>query len=77
MDQQACRQLSADMAHGARVVLRYMEGQADNFIYWAQQLAERKHPQLGDEVIALANKTARIVLSITCHESAYNPDRVA
>lgn len=63
------------LVHGARAVLRYTEGKEDNLSHWVRQLAERKHANVA--VIALANKTARIAWSITCHGSAYDSDRAA
>ena len=63
------------LVHGARAVLRYTEGKEDNLSHWIRQLAERKHVNVA--VIALANKTARIAWSITCHDSDYDPDRAA
>ncbi|MEH6643588.1 IS110 family transposase [Vreelandella glaciei] len=63
------------LVHGARAVLRYTEGKEDNLSHWVRQLAERKHTNVA--VIALANKTARIAWSITCHDNAYDPDRAA
>lgn len=63
------------LVHGARAVLRYTEGKEDNLSHWVRQLTERKHVNVA--VIALANKTARIAWSITCHDSAYDPDRAA
>lgn len=69
------RYLRTLLVHGARAVLRYTEGKEDNLSHWVRQLAERKHVNVA--VIALANKTARIAWSITCHDNDYDPDRAA
>ncbi|MFC3284802.1 IS110 family transposase [Litchfieldella rifensis] len=59
------------LVHGARTVLRHVQGKDDGLSHWLQALAARKHANVA--TVALANKTARIAWAISRHKAAYDP----
>ncbi|MET4161718.1 transposase [Marinobacterium sp. MBR-111] len=58
------------LVHGARAVLRHVEGKDDGLSHWLRGLAARKHVNVA--VVALANKTARIAWALTHNGAAYD-----
>jgi transposase len=58
------------LVHGARAVLRHVDGKDDGLSYWLKALVARKHVNVA--TVALANKTARIAWAVVHNEAAYD-----
>jgi transposase len=57
------------LVHGARAVIRYMEGRNDRQSLWLRQIAQRRHRNVA--IIALANKIARMVWAVLAKREPY------
>lgn len=60
------------LVHGARAVVRYVEGKADSSSGWLKGLLARRNTNVA--VVALANKNARIVWALLAHDREFRPD---
>ena len=58
------------LVHGARAVLRHVDGKDDGLSHWLKGLASRKHINVA--TVALANKTARIAWALAHGEEDYD-----
>ena len=58
------------LVHGARAVLRHVDGKDDGLSHWLKGLASRKHFNVA--TVALANKTARIAWALAHGEEDYD-----
>ncbi|MAM86680.1 IS110 family transposase [Marinobacter sp. UBA2678] len=62
--------LRKQLVHGARAVLRHVDGKDDGLSHWLKGLASRKHFNVA--TVALANKTARIAWALAHGEEDYD-----
>ncbi len=62
------------LVHGARAVLRHVNGKDDGLSRWLKGLVSRKHVNVA--TVALANKTARIAWALAHNGAAYD-DKLA
>ena len=62
--------LRKQLVHGARAVLRHVDGKDDGLSHWLKGLASRKHINVA--TVALANKTARIAWALAHGEEDYD-----
>jgi len=62
------------LVHGARAVLRHVNGKDDGLSHWLKGLVSRKHVNVA--TVALANKTARIAWALVHNGTAYD-DKLA
>ncbi len=60
------------LVHGARAVMRVVQGQAGETPSWLRQLIERRPANV--VAVALANKNARIVWALLAHNRDYQED---
>ena len=63
------------LVHGARAVLRHVDGKDDGLSHWLRGLASRKHVNVA--TVALANKTARIAWALVHNETGYDDNLAA
>jgi transposase len=63
------------LVHGARAVLRHVDGKDDGLSHWLKGLVSRKHANVA--TVALANKTARIAWALVHNETDYNSNLAA
>lgn len=62
------------LVHGARAVLRHVDGKDDALSQWVKGLSARKHPNVA--TVALANKTARVAWAVVRNDATYDPTLV-
>jgi transposase len=60
------------LIHGARAVIRFVEGKQDKTSEWTQRLLARRNKNVA--AVALANKNARTVWALLTKESKFRPD---
>lgn len=63
------------LVHGARAVLRHVDGKDDGLSHWLKGLASRKHVNVA--TVALANKTARIAWALVHNDTDYDNNLAA
>jgi transposase len=63
------------LIHGARAVIRFVEGKQDKTSEWTQRLLARRNKNVA--AVALANKNARTVWALLTKESKFRPDYTA
>jgi transposase len=63
------------LVHGARAVLRHVEGKDDGLSHWLKALVARKHANVA--TVALANKTARIAWALVHNDTGYDESLAA
>ncbi len=63
------------LVHGARAVLRHIDGKDDGLSDWLRTLSARKHINVA--TVAMANKTARIAWALVHNETAYDEELAA
>lgn len=63
------------LIHGARAVIRFVEGKQDKTSEWTQRLLARRNKNVA--AVALANKNARTIWALLTKESKFRPDYTA